>query len=35
MPLLVEAASKKVTMGEMSGALMEVFGEYTPRTILA
>jgi methylmalonyl-CoA mutase N-terminal domain/subunit len=34
-PVLVEAASHHVTLGEMSGALMEVFGEYVPRTILA
>jgi len=35
MPLLVEAASRNATIGEMSGALMEVFGEYSPRTILS
>ena len=35
MPLLVEAASRNVTIGEMSGALMEVFGDYQPKTFLA
>jgi methylmalonyl-CoA mutase N-terminal domain/subunit len=35
MPLLVEAASRSATIGEMNGALMEVFGDYQPRTFLA
>ena len=34
MPLLIEAASRNATIGEMSGALVEVFGEFSPRTIL-